>query len=353
MVSPLKMKRFLFISTFGICAFIGVTIYQLVGMHPGPSGYTPLSHHKTLGGGSGSNRHLIGENLNEGRDVINEANVEDSLEDSQVPENGNQVDEILKVAGALNKRSRKAQDCDISKFVERDAWDKKGKRKDLAICTIIRNEAKNLEEWVAFHWLQGAGKIIIYDDASTDNPYSILEKFIKLGLVEYIHVSSDYDLSGTEDLQFEKMNECLELVRTIRQRAGLRFVLFSDLDEFTYPVQDNRTLSDVLNREHDREPCLLLPRTYYGTSLKHRTPSSGLVIENYFMRSPIGDDGFPKVVVHLEPSYSGKKNLGHFSFFLLLFFFLEISSLESSPMLEMFSLAYYYPFPMDAELTYP
>ena len=38
-------------------------------------------------------------------------------------------------------------------------------------------------------------------------------------------------------------------------------------------------------------PCLYVDRTYYGTSLRLRRPSDGLVIGNYVMRSPIHETG--------------------------------------------------------------
>lgn len=302
----INSKSFFLKSALGICTLIGLTVHQLNSFHRATNTYAILSHHDTLSRATVNYRHLTGEKVHEVTGAITKGN----FQDYHISEDEKGVDLLLRVGEALKERSRKSLECDISKFREKNPWDKDGKKKDIAICAIIRNEAKNLEEWIAFHYLQGAGKIIIYDDASMDNPRAVLDKYIKLGLVDFIHISSDYDLSGTEDLQFEKMNECLNLVTTIRQSEGLRFVLFPDLDEFIYPVQDNLTLSDVLNRDHDREPCLILPRTYYGTSLKHRTPNSGLIIENYFMRSPIGDDGFPKVIVHLDPSYSGKKHSG-------------------------------------------
>jgi hypothetical protein len=36
------------------------------------------------------------------------------------------------------------------------------------ICTVLRNEAKYVPEWVAFHLLLGATKVVIYNDNSTD-----------------------------------------------------------------------------------------------------------------------------------------------------------------------------------------
>jgi hypothetical protein len=37
------------------------------------------------------------------------------------------------------------------------------------ICTVLRNEARYVPEWVAFHLLMGATKVVIYDDNSTDS----------------------------------------------------------------------------------------------------------------------------------------------------------------------------------------
>jgi hypothetical protein len=34
------------------------------------------------------------------------------------------------------------------------------------ICTVLRNEARYVPEWVAFHLLMGATTIVIYDDNS-------------------------------------------------------------------------------------------------------------------------------------------------------------------------------------------
>jgi hypothetical protein len=36
------------------------------------------------------------------------------------------------------------------------------------VCTVLRNEARYIPEWVAFHILMGATKMVIYDDNSTD-----------------------------------------------------------------------------------------------------------------------------------------------------------------------------------------
>lgn len=48
---------------------------------------------------------------------------------------------------------------------------------DGVICTMVKDENKHLAEWVQFHLLVGATKIVIYDDNSTVSPREVLHSF--------------------------------------------------------------------------------------------------------------------------------------------------------------------------------
>jgi len=37
-----------------------------------------------------------------------------------------------------------------------------------ALCAILKNEADYIEEWLAFHILQGVSRVILYDNNSSD-----------------------------------------------------------------------------------------------------------------------------------------------------------------------------------------
>jgi Tfp pilus assembly protein PilN len=45
------------------------------------------------------------------------------------------------------------------------------------VCTVLRNEARYIPEWVAFHLIMGATKIVIYDDNSTDGIREVAAPF--------------------------------------------------------------------------------------------------------------------------------------------------------------------------------
>lgn len=60
-----------------------------------------------------------------------------------------------------------------------------GKKIDLAIVTIMKNEAPYVKEWLDYHILVGVKKFYIYDNDSDDNLHDILRPYIEQGIVEY------------------------------------------------------------------------------------------------------------------------------------------------------------------------
>jgi hypothetical protein len=57
--------------------------------------------------------------------------------------------------------------------------------------TMVKNGAVYLREWVIFHLLMGLDKLVIYDDASTDNIVEVLKPFVDMGAVEYVRIPED------------------------------------------------------------------------------------------------------------------------------------------------------------------
>ena len=55
----------------------------------------------------------------------------------------------------------------------------------LAICAIAKNEGPYFKEWIEWHLNHGVDKFYIYDNESTDDTKSILEPYIKRGIVDY------------------------------------------------------------------------------------------------------------------------------------------------------------------------
>ena len=102
-------------------------------------------------------------------------------------------DSLLKAAAVALTKKEKGSQCDIAalKSAETDPWNPKAKdmnghKRDVGVCLQIRNDAGILDEYIAFHWVQGASKFIIYDDGSADDPWSVWKNTWGLGLWNFM-----------------------------------------------------------------------------------------------------------------------------------------------------------------------
>lgn len=162
------------------------------------------------------------------------------------------------------------------------------KKKDIVLCAAIKNERRIIDEFIAFHWLQGVGKFVFYDDHSEDLPLGVLQKYIDLGIVEYHSLHNEQRTGqggGPETLQTDSLNHCVNATKLIAEEKGYRWMLFTDLDEFTHPMDQSYTLSEYLNFRYHNVSCMQIHRTNFGSSLYHyRAPQEYLHIEAYTLR---------------------------------------------------------------------
>jgi hypothetical protein len=193
-----------------------------------------------------------------------------------------------------------------------DPWatvaERSAKEPSIAICALIRNESGDLDEWIAFHWLQGVRKFFIYDDGSTDSTSGVLKKYVERGIVEYNFVNSTAEgaarkKNGTDvDFQMKYLNQCLEEALATREESGIDWVLFSDADEYLYQKGLNMTVAQALDSLYRGQPCIAFFRVDFGTSGHIDRPTRGLLVEN-FVHSDSGIRIEPiKYIVNLRPA---------------------------------------------------
>jgi hypothetical protein len=150
----------------------------------------------------------------------------------------------------------------------------------------------------AFPYRQGVGHFTIYDDKSTDDPWSVLRKYAGLGIVEVVDMQGH--AHGGNRIQRANLNACFADLRARHAELGLRWLLFTDSDEFALSNNKGQLLTELLNDKYKEEACAVVGRTYYGTSFHHRRPP-GLVTEAYLLASPDYADGYPKLLANIYP----------------------------------------------------
>jgi Glycosyltransferase family 92 len=147
----------------------------------------------------------------------------------------------------------------------------------LAVCTMYRDHAEYLREWIEFHRLVGAERFFLYDNRSTDDHLAILAPYLEEGTVAVHDWPNPQSVErGVPWGLIPAFDDCLE-----KHRADARWIAFIDVDEFLFPANGG-SLAEVLAR-YERWPGVCVSRLDFGTS-GHLTKPPGLVVENYLRR---------------------------------------------------------------------
>ena len=144
----------------------------------------------------------------------------------------------------------------------------------LAAVCIFQNEARNLDEWLAFCVLEGVGHVLLYDNFSTDDFRSVLAPWISAGFVELV----DWPIAFDRNAQTRSYSDAL-----VRLRGRARWVAFIDTDEFLFSPTGT-PVSEILE-QYEGHAGVIVNWQCYGTS-GHVARPVGLTIENYTRRAP-------------------------------------------------------------------
>lgn len=146
--------------------------------------------------------------------------------------------------------------------------------RSLSICSIFRNEAPYLKEWIEFHLQQGIEHFYLYDNFSTDNPERELRPYLKQGLVTLI----DWPIPFQDRGQEKAYDDCITRSKQIDQ-----WVAFIDIDEFLF--SPNSRLKLILE-EMANHPAVVVNTICYGTN-GHKEYIDRPVTERFTRRAPL------------------------------------------------------------------
>jgi glycosyltransferase involved in cell wall biosynthesis len=164
----------------------------------------------------------------------------------------------------------------------------------LAACTIYRDAASYLAEWIEFHRLVGVERFFLYDNGSVDDHRDVLAPYVEDGIV----VVHDWPMPfigrrGIGGALQRAFDNCLGA-----HREDSRWIAFLDLDEFLFSPT-GAALSELLPG-YEEYAAVCVSRAEFGTS-GHRTRPDGLVIENFVHRRPVRPDDHVPVKCIVDP----------------------------------------------------
>jgi len=141
-----------------------------------------------------------------------------------------------------------------------------------AICLIVRNEARDIAEWIAFHALLGFDTQIIFDNASDDGTARIIRA--AAGLYD---IRTHYWPNRSTESQIAAYQAACEAYR-----LEFDWMAFIDSDEFLLLTEDV-PINEFLSR-YDRWSGVALHWAVYGANGHDEFPP-GLILENFTRRA--------------------------------------------------------------------
>jgi hypothetical protein len=164
----------------------------------------------------------------------------------------------------------------------------------LSLCSIYKDHADYLREWIEFHRLVGVERFFLYDNESTDDHEEVLAPYVERGIVEVQPWPSPPSVE--RGVPWAIIDAFTDSIRC--HRDDTRWLGFIDVDEFLFSPTD-RPLPDVL-AGFEEFSGVEVSRLDFGPS-GHEARPDGLVIESYLTRrsytSPKKDWEFVKSIV--------------------------------------------------------
>lgn len=154
---------------------------------------------------------------------------------------------------------------------------------NLAVVSIMKNEAPYVKEWLDYHILAGVEHFYIFDNESPDNLKEVLQPYIDDGTVTYIFYPG-------KARQYEAYNEAIQ-----KYKFFCRYIAFIDADEFIFP-QNNKSIVEIVDevlKDKPKAGGLAANIYYFGSNYLEKADYSKGVLERFTRRAPI--DWIPKI----------------------------------------------------------
>jgi len=148
-----------------------------------------------------------------------------------------------------------------------------------ALCAILKDEADYIEEWLAFHILQGVSRVILYDNNSSDDTCERARSFAK---------SIDIQVISWPDSArgFDRTQRRAYVDGARRLSGAADYVAFIDLDEFLF-ASDYGPLGQTLAAFPTKIAAVAVNQRVFGSS--GQKSSTGDLVTSRFTMTAAAD----------------------------------------------------------------
>ena len=136
-----------------------------------------------------------------------------------------------------------------------------------SICSIFKNEAQYMREWIEYHLMIGFEHFYLYNNFSSDNYREVLLPYIDSGVVTL----TEWPVKYGQNSAYE---DCIK-----KYKEESKWIAFLDIDEFVCP----RTETNIRTwlQRFERYPAVKIYWMMFGTNGIVKDCPDKLVIEQY------------------------------------------------------------------------
>lgn len=142
----------------------------------------------------------------------------------------------------------------------------------IAICAIIKDEHRYLDEWLQYHLNLGFDEIWLYEDLESISHKEICDKY------ENVFLDKIENHFQTDRINIRRQRELYELFIE-KYKDSFDWVAFIDIDEFIM-TENNLDLKTILNEYNDAKGLYLFWKMYNANNLIEPNETYS-VLENY------------------------------------------------------------------------
>lgn len=145
----------------------------------------------------------------------------------------------------------------------------------LAICSVFKDEAPWLKEWMEYHKMLGVTHFRLYNNESSDNYLEVLAPYIEKGDVVLLNWPNEKGDMENWALR-RQWPACVDGIEKLQGIA--KWVALIDIDEFILPLDDPDLLAFL--EKYENVPGLVLNWQCFGTSFLEKIREGELMIES-------------------------------------------------------------------------
>lgn len=145
----------------------------------------------------------------------------------------------------------------------------------LSVCTVFKNEAPYLKEWIEYHKLLGVQHFRLYNDGSTDNYLDVLSPYIASGDVNLIEWKKEPGNGVYAWINTIQTPAFFDSITQLRDKT--KWLAIIDVDEFILPTAHPDIVSFL--KKYDQYAGILINWQCFGTSHLMDIPPDKLMIE--------------------------------------------------------------------------